>query len=208
MLLLPVFFYSEDTCEAEVVARTTVQVTPGKSFLHEWKDHGLRLLIPADVLERNALPITISIRASVNGYYQLPKDTELMSAVYWVDFGGRLCQPITLELQHSASLEPSKVSSLKFVTAEYNQEVLPYNFELVRGKRFSPNCSYGSVEMSASAGFAIVKKYDERKRYNLLTYYICHNPITWKLNIIVICDLQLYQQVYIYICIIILCIKQ
>ena len=191
-----ILFYLEHVYGAEIVATTTLQVVPGE-LDHEWKDHGLRLLIPADVLELNALPMTISIQASVNGYYQLPKETELVSGVYWIEFPGKLSRPITLELQHCASLEPSKLSLVKFVTAKCNQDILPYNFELVTGGKFSSNSSYGRVEMYISSGFAIIREYDGRKRYRLLTYYIPHAPTMWQLHLVLICDLQLYLQVFI-----------
>ena len=126
------------------MAKTTVTLTAGEGY--EWKGHGLRLQVPANALEPLSPPATITIQASLSGHYHLPDHSQLVSGVYWISFPGKFSRPVTLEVQHCASLQPAhETSSLTFVTAKCSQETLPYNFRpmtggvvSIRNYRFEP----------------------------------------------------------------------
>lgn len=178
---------------ADIVASTTLEVIPGRSLTYYWKEHGMKIFIPKDALRPNTPPQSMSIQASLSGHFQLPDDMELVSAVYWVAFPQRFCRPVTVELQHFASLEHSdQPSSLSFITAKCTQETLPYHFTHLPGGVFSANTSYGAIDLTHFSGVAVGGK---GKKYSLRTYYIPQGPKTWVTHFVVVRNLELFLKV-------------
>ena len=186
------------------MARTTLTLAAGEGCTYEWKGHGLRLHVPADALEPHTSPTTMTIWASLSGHYHLPDHTRLVSGVYWISFPRKLNRPITLELQHCASLQQShQLPYLSFVTAKCNQATLPYDFKPLEGGVFSANSQYGVIGLSHFSGFAIVLKRwlgggkdAVEIKYAALTYYIPQlSPTTWQVHLPIILDLDLYIKV-------------
>jgi len=178
---------------ADIVASTTLEVIPGRPLTYYWKEHGLRIHIPAGALQPNIPPQTMSIQASLSGYFQLPEGMELVSAVYWVAFRRRFSCPVTVEVQHCGSLEHSgQPSSLCFITAKCTQETLPYCFTPLPGGLFSADSSYGAIDLTHFSGVAVA---GESKEYSLRTYYIRQGPMTWLTHIVVISNLELCLKV-------------
>ena len=102
-------------------------------------------------------PITMTIRASINGQFLLPSDLELVSGIYWVSFSKRFSKPVALSVQHCCNLEdPDQVSSLCFVAAKCTQEELPYSFKKRTEKStFSTESCYGTIELTHFSGVGI-----------------------------------------------------
>ena len=165
---------------------------------YEWKDHGMKLYIPADALKPDTPSLTMTIQASLSGQYQLPDDTELVSGVYWIAFPRRFSQPVTLELQHCADIEhPDQLSSLSFLTAKCNQKTLPYEFRPLSGGTFPTNSCYGSIELDHFSAFGIgwVWGKEKKKCYTAQVFYIPQPPTTWLMHFTIYCDLELYLKV-------------
>ena len=103
-----------------------MELTPGQPLDFHWEGHGLKLHIPADVLTLDTPdpePITMTIRASINGQFLLPSDLELVSGIYWVSFSKHFSKPVTLSVQHCCNLEdPDQVSSLCFIAAKCSEK--------------------------------------------------------------------------------------
>ena len=195
---------------ADIIAATTLEVVPGTPLTYTWDGHGLSLLIPADALKSNTPTLTMSIQASLSGHFQLPDDTELVSGVYWVAFPQRFHQPVTMKVQHCAYLEhPDQLSSLFFITARCNQETLPYQFKELPGGVFSPDSSYGTIQLDHFSGVGVGRKKGkgkgkgrgkkgeegEEKRYSAHTYYIPQAATTWLMHFTIVCDLELCLKV-------------
>ena len=68
-----------------------------------WEQYGLRITVlegtlsPTDTCE-------VAVRALVGGQFQLPEDTELISAVYSISVSKPLLKQVKLEIQHCADL--------------------------------------------------------------------------------------------------------
>ena len=88
-------------------------------------------LSPTDTCE-------VSVAALVGGQFQLPEETELISAVYNITVSKSLLKSIKLEIQHCAHLITiDHTIYLSFVTASIQQSTtLPYNFQLQEGGQF------------------------------------------------------------------------
>ena len=129
-----------------LIADTSVLVTNSEQ-LFSWDEYVLSLHIPENSLPTNLQQCSIHIRATVMGDYQLPQDTHLVSAVYWIKCVPK-CQfsrPLTLEIQHCA--KPENASKLCFIWAssvDHLEEGI--NFEAVAGN-FSRHSSYGFIEL-------------------------------------------------------------
>ena len=200
---------------ADNVGEVSLEVLPGKPVDYDWKGHGLRLHIPANALDTNTPPLTMKIQASLSGQFKLPDDMELVSGVYWISFPAKLEQPVTLELQHCAHLEPTEQTSLTFVTSKCNQEELPYQFKLLPKGVFSASSDYAVVQIYEFSGMAVTKRIQShsrkqkgdadnesakrrgKKNYVALTYYIQARATrtTWEMNFTVIRNLDLCLKV-------------
>ena len=192
-----------------------MELTPGEPLDLHWKGHGLKLYIPADALTLDTPapePITMTIRASINGQFLLPSDLELVSGIYWVSFSKRFSKPVTLSVQHCCNLEdPDQVSSLCFVAAKCTQKELPYSFkERYEKSTFSTESCYGTIELTHFSGVG-VGQYRQvgltqeetargrwNKRYLAQVYSITHmegSRLIKTVHIPVFWDLELYRKV-------------
>ena len=182
---------------ADIVARTTVTLAAGEECSYEWKGQGLRLQVPADALEPLSPTTTITIQASLSGHYHVPDHTQLVSGIYWISFPGKFSQPVTLEVQHCASLQRAhETTCLTFVSARCTQKTLPYNFRSITGGIFSADSRFGTIDLSHFSGFAVVSgDSSEKRQYSAHTYYIPRSPTTWLMHFAIICDLELLLKV-------------
>ena len=96
--------------------------------------------------------------ALVGGKFQFPEGTELISAVYVISLSKSLLKPVKFEIQHCAHLvTEDHTRYLSFVSADFNQPVLPYKFKLQEGGEFLPGDQYGSIYLPHFCLKAIVK---------------------------------------------------
>ena len=175
---------------SHTVARTSVEVVPGKALHYDWKKQGFEIHIPAEALQSSSAPLTMHIQASVSGKFQLPNDLELVSAVYWISFPKKFSQPVRVTVQHCACLGyPDTLTSLSFITAKCTQPTLPYNFKLLPNGAFSSDSKYGCIELNHFSAVAVA---GINREYVILTHYVpqrtattwlTHFAITSNLNI-------------------------
>ena len=155
----------------EVCGETCVVVTNSAQFF-EWEGYGLKLHFQENSLPKHIKQITISIKASLAGHYELPENCNLVSAVYWF-----CCEPkcklekqATLELEHCA--ESENVSKLSFISASSTQGKLPYTFSQVEGGQFSSQSSYGVLDLHKFCGKGVCQKGCEEKEYRASVLYL------------------------------------
>ena len=148
-----------------------VQSSQGQ--LVEW--NGLKLHIHAGSLPEGLQQCTIFIKASLAGEYEIPENTSLVSAFFWLCCEPQctFTKPITVEIQHCSTKQD--LSKLKMVRAFCNQKSLPYKFKPLEGGRFDADTSYGAIEVKGFSGFGVSEENpdSERMYYNQLIY--CSN---------------------------------
>ena len=155
----------------EECGETCVIVHSSQGQLVEW--NGLKLHIHAGSLPEGLQQCTIFIKASLAGDYEIPENTSLVSAIYWLRCEP-LCtfiKPITVEIQHCSTKQD--LSKLKIVRAFCNQKSLPYTFKPLNEGRFDAHTSYGVIEVIRFFGFGVAEEDpdSERMYYNQLIYY-------------------------------------
>ena len=178
------------------VAETSVLVTNSEQ-LFSWDECGLNLYIPENSLPANLRQCSIHIKATIMGDYQLPQDTHLVSAIYWIE-----CVPkcqfsrlLTLEIQHCA--KPEGASQLCFVKAssmDHGEERV--NFETIPGN-FSRHSSYGFIELDSFSRYGIGKKGAKERQYCASTHYIEDNK-SHKIHFTIFWNTKVHNKVYVY----------
>ena len=84
-----------------VIAETSVLVT-NEAQTFNWKAYGLKLHIPPGSLPADLEECRLLIKVGISGQFELPENTSLVSAIYWVDNEPqcKFSQPLTMEIQH------------------------------------------------------------------------------------------------------------
>lgn len=169
----------------DVIAQTSFEVT-NQICTHEWKDHGVKLHVPQDILlSTNLQRCRVKMSASLSGQYTFPAGCKPVSGVYWMHCPVELSEYVTLEMQHCGSSE----EELHFVRVECTWEALPYAFQKVEGGVFSEHSSQIRVSLPKFSGWAVVQKRSdtqqlhdqqpERQEYEAQVYYMNPAVNTW-----------------------------
>ena len=119
----------------DVIAETSILIT-NQSQTFKWTGHGLKLHIPQGSLPVGLEECRLLMKVGLSGQFELPQNTSLVSAVYWLDSEPRreFSKHLTLEIQHC--VKPTDTSKLSFVQAKCSQTDLPYEFKNVEGGTF------------------------------------------------------------------------
>ena len=174
---------------ADIVAQTTVEITPDQPLEFHWEGHGFRVYIPAGAVSRR---VTLCIQASLSGDYQLPDDGVLVSGVYWLSLHPHMKfqEKATITLQHCANDD----SSVSFVTARCTQEPMPYQFEKLPGASFSTH-KEGAIQVDHFSAIAASASPNSVSEYAICSYYIPRRPNVFDIHITVTPNLDLQLKV-------------
>ena len=135
----------------------------------------------------------VAIKACLTGQFRIPDDLQLVSCVYWLSCPQKFLKPVTLEIEHCASLQnSSQFSSLRFIVASSSQEKLPYQFRVLEQGTFVH--SYGSIQVSQFSfyGISILKRIwrSWSPTYYSRLHYIQKSVNTWDVDYVVTLHLQ------------------
>ena len=158
-----------------------------------WKHHGFKLHVPENALPEGISELSVNIKASLAGQFELPEGYELVSAVYWVATPGKFTKPVTIEVQHCANF--SKPNQLHFVCTSCAQKSLPYKFKFIDGGLFSPCNMYGVLSTTHFSGTGIAKEVtpgEHSCQYCAQVYFtIQHLPDYWYCHFVITKDLEM-----------------
>ena len=113
----------------------------------------------------------LCVQVSLSGQFQMPPDSELVSAVYWVYSPHKFIKPLTVEIQHCAVLSSDQqCAQLAFVSTKCTQKELPYVFKTRDGGCFSHYSSYGSLPLSHFSGLGVVKRKVSQRSHRVQPY--------------------------------------
>jgi len=167
----------------------------------DFKSNGLQLHIPEGALPTECTGgCEVDVKTSLVGEFQFPDDSELVSCIYWLSCSQQFLKPVTLQIQHCASIED--LSHLRFVVAKSSQSELPYKFEVLEKGTFSQDSSYGSLEISQFSFFGIIirKIFRRHISYYSALYYIQQGVNSWHVDVVVSRNLEVHLQVsYMYV---------
>ena len=147
----------------EIVSEATLVITK-TSKIFNWDGFGLSIRIRGSSLPDSVEKCTISIMASLSGQYTFPKNSHLVSIIYWLRCEPRckFQRPIIVSIQHCA--KSGNTSKLSFVRAFCTQKKLPYAFEQLEGN-FTSYSSYGVIELDSFSGLGITQEGSDAREY-------------------------------------------
>ncbi len=181
---------------AEVVDQRRFHITAQpQSF--EWEENGFRLHVPDGCLPAGTADVTLDVGVTLSGQFELPADSQLVSAVYWLRSSVKLEKPVVLEMEHCVSLtDPSHCSQLSFVITQCNQKELPYKFRPLAGGTFSLNSSFGSISRSQFSGLGIIRRLisQSEDRYCGQQFYQ-RSQSDWTVHFVVVKNLEAHLHV-------------
>ena len=193
-----IFSCVEYLCGFESFAKTRFVITGSHSQTFEWQGYGLKLHIPEAAVPRDHTECRIDIKAGLSGQFSFPDDSQLVSCVYWISCSHKFLKPVTLDIEHCAAVQDSsQSSSLRFVAAKCSQVELPYQFKELKQATFSPQSSFGSVQVSQFSFFGIAwyKMFWWLRRYCANVYYIKRSIKEWRLNFVITWNLLGFKKV-------------
>ena len=173
----------------ETFAKTSFVIgSHSKTF--EWQRYGLKLHIPEGAVPAEHTECRVHIKAGFTGQFNIPDDLQLVSCVYWLSCSQKFVKPVTLEIQHCASLQDSSQSStVQFIVAKCSQAELPYQFRVLDKGIFLPRSSYGSIQVSQFSFFGI-GSLKRSQRYCCTHHYIRKDVNKWDVDFIITTGLE------------------
>ena len=139
----------------EVIAQKTFTLTQEEVDLN-FEGYGFKLHVPEGSLPAEVTETQLNVQVSLSGPFQMPFNFKLLSAVYWISSPHKFMKPITVKIQHCATLSSNEqCSKLTFVCTKCTQKEGPYMFKELVGGVFSPHSSYGSLSLSQFCGIGI-----------------------------------------------------
>ena len=150
------------------------------------------------------LQCRIDIKAGLSGQFFFPDGSQLVSCVYWLSCSQKFLKSVTLDIEHCASVhDSSQSSSLRFVVAKCSQAELPYQFKELKRGTFSPQSSYGSMQVSQFSLFGIVRskmfsfhQNEEPRYYCSNLYYMRKGLNDWRVDFVIMWNLSGYREVH------------
>ena len=184
----------------DVIGETSVLITSQAQTFH-WPGHGLKLHIPEGALPAGLEECKILIKVGLYGQFELPENTSLVSAVYWLDCEPqcKFFPPLTLEIQHCA--KSSQMSRLRFARCIQNSP--PYTFEILAGGEFSSQSAYGCIQLRS---FSLVTQLlsrlpglagilGEEIKYRARLYYLMRGVDRREIHFLITKDLETHATV-------------
>ena len=182
----------------DVIAETSVLITK-QAQTFNWKAYGLKLHIPQGALPAGLEECRLLMKVGLSGQFELPENTSLVSAVYWIDSEPRrrFTQLLTVEIQHCVNL--AITSRLSFVHAKCSQKYLPYTFEQAKeGGKFSTESTYGCVQLTHFSIWSLIYKMlrlVSGVQYRARLYYLRKGVNRIDIHFVITKDLDVHAKV-------------
>ena len=176
-----------------MLAETSFIVPDSHTHSFKWQGYGLNLHIPEGAIPVEHSGCRVDFKAGFAGQFNIPDALQLVSCVYWVSCPIKFVKPVTLEIEHCASLQnSSQSSSLSFIAAKCSQAELPYQFKVLERGIFKPQSSYGSIQVSQFSLFGIIisKIFPSLQRYCCTHHYIQKDVNKWDVDFVIAPNLQ------------------
>ena len=178
------------------IQKTSILITSqAQTFC--WEDYGLKLHVPPGALPPGMKECELFIKVGISGQFTLPKNTSLVSAVYWLHSEPRceFSQPLTLEIQHCAT--SSQTSRLNFAKCSHTD--LPYNFDILEGGDFTQD-AYGRIQLHSFSLIVVLKRlftwvFGDDIKYHARVYYYWKGENQKEIHFVITKDLEAHAMV-------------
>ena len=135
-----------------------------------WPGYGFSMEIPAGAIPSDATA-KVSVKVMLTGQFEIPVDTRLASALYWIYSEKDFLEPVSVNIQHCMLiLNEAECARFKFIIARCDQEVLPYRFKEREGL-FSPYSQYATIKLKRFSIVGATAPINATKFYVALKFY-------------------------------------
>ena len=172
-----------------------LEVVGDKPQKLEWPGYGFYIEVPEGAL-LPGVTASVAVKVLLGGQFELPKDSQLISAIYWISSSEVFLKEVAVNIQHCAIITSVKqFSELKFVVARCSQEKLPYKFKEKNGL-FNIHTQYAAIKVKQFSIFALKSSKNTELRCVSLKFYK-PIPYTKRVNyhFILVCDLDICVKV-------------
>ena len=136
----------------------------------EWSGYGFYIEVPEGALPPN-VTASVAVKVILAGQFDLPKDSQLISAIYWISSSEVFLKELAVNIQHCAVIaSEEQCSEFKFVVARCSQEVLPYKFREKAGL-FNVNTHHATIKVKHFSFFGITSPWRTELHYMSLKFY-------------------------------------
>ena len=183
----------------DVCGETLLEITGSKQQKLSWESHGFHLTIPEGAVPSGST-VSVGVKAILAGQFELPEDTQLVSAIYWVSASQLFLKKVSVHIQHCAIItSQEEASNYKMIVGKCSQDSLPYTFQ-IRDGIFSPESQLATISVKQFSFFAAVYKWllgSNKCQYISHCYYKLHpdRPTSWMLHFMITQKLPSWQRV-------------
>ena len=154
----------------EVCGETVLEVVGDKSQKLEWPGYGFYLEVPDGALPPE-VTASVAVKVILAGQFQLPEDSQLISAIYWISASEEFLKEVAVNIQHCAIIRSQEeTSKFRFIIAKCSQKELPYRFKKREGV-FNPHTQYATIKLKQFSLIAPVGPEGTEKCYTALKFY-------------------------------------
>ncbi len=123
-----------------------------------WVEMGINIVVPAGIIKPGSMPCDIAVVPLLHGQFLFPDNTVAVSGIYAIGRSCPILKPLTIHMQHCVNLKSEEdLQAMSFYKAEHGNCGPPYKFVPCDGGVFVRGSSYGSLECTQFALFAVLK---------------------------------------------------
>ena len=147
-----------------------LEVVGDKPQKLEWPGYGFYIEVPDGALPPG-VTAHVPVKVMLAGQFELPKDSQLVSAIYWVSSSEVFLKEVVVNIQHCAVItSEEQCSEFKFIVARYSQKELPYKFEK-RDGLFNMHTQYAAIKVKQFSLFGITIPWSAKLHCMSLKFY-------------------------------------
>ena len=154
----------------EVCGETVLEVVGDKPQKLEWPGYGFYMEVPDGALPPS-VTASVAVKAVLAGQFQLPEDSQLISAIYWISASEVFLKEVAVNIQHCAVIRSEEeCSKFKFIIAKCSQKELPYRFREKEGV-FNSHTQYATIKLKQFSGVGATAPEGAELCYTTLQFY-------------------------------------
>ena len=155
IIIIPDFNSSSsigDLSRKRVLNQTMLKVVGDKSQILEWPDHGFYLEVPDGALPPEETA-EVTVRVILDDQFQIPSNSQLISALYWITSTRVFLKDVAVNIQHSAVIRSREDhAKFKFIVAKSSQ---PNHYREMEGKVQADN-QYGTIMLKTFSEVGVI----------------------------------------------------
>ena len=183
----------------EISGEKVFEITGGSSEKYRWDSHGFQLTVPRGALPPGVIA-TVAVRSIIAGPFELPENSELIGAFYWISSTHAFKKKVTVHLQHCAIINSEEeCSHFKIIIGKCSQDP-PYKFAVKKGV-FAPHTQIASISVTQFSIFGTICQWlgiSSQPVQRLYTASIFHRQMAstvWRIALVIIQDIHPFVEV-------------